>query len=343
MMMNVKIARTLMVCLLTLCCMAGCEFFKESQQETITITDQLGRRVKVPKQVKKISALYHFGGKIVYALNQQHLLVGRSIFGREAVSLNRVDKEFAALPDLSRGHSFSIEGLVSLNPEVVFFYATSDKAEMEQLENAGVPVIALKGETFEESFAAIRLISKVLNCREKGEQYIKACRDLLGMVEQRLKDHGSTPLKVMFAGPKSIYSAATGNMLQTRILELSGAVNVADKLKGFWADVSPEQIAMWNPDVVFLGSSLDTYGKDRLFTNPHFQTVKAIKDRKIYSFPSNIGWWDYPAPNCVLGVVWSAKTLYPKIFSDIDMTALANQFYKKFVGYTFEEMGGRLN
>lgn len=342
-MVNTKAAKIIVVCLLSLCCISGCKFFEESYKETVIVTDQLGRKVEIPKQVKKIAALHHFGGKIVYALNQQHLLIEKGIYGREAIALNKIDKEFAALPDLSIGSNANIEGLVSLSPEIIFFYASGALSEMEQFKNAGVPVLAIKGETFEESFEAVRLMSNVLNCREKGEQYIKTCQNLLAMVENRLKDRVPQPLKVMFAGPKSIYSVATGNMLQTRILELSGAVNVADKLIGSWANVSPEQIAMWNPDVVFLGSSLDTYGKDKIFKNSHFQTVKAIKNRKVYSFPSNIGWWDYPAPHCVLGVLWSAKILYPEIFSDIDMMTQANQFYKKFVGHTFEEMGGRLD
>jgi iron complex transport system substrate-binding protein len=235
-----------------------------------------------------------------------------------------------------------VEGMVSLNPDIIFSYASMDPSEIEQFEHTGVPVVAVRGETFEESFEAIRLMASILDCKDNGEAYINACRKLLDLVTERLSKRNSKPLKVLFSGPKSIYSVATGSMLQTRILELSGACNVAAGLAGFWADVSPEQIARWNPDVIFLGSSLDSYGRKNLFGNPHFQTVKAIKEKKVFSFPSMVGWWDYPAPHCVLGVVWSAKTLYPDLFFDIDMMALANRFYKQFLGYSFEELGGRL-
>ena len=44
----------------------------------------------------------------------------------------------------------------------------------------------------------------------------------------------------------------------------AGAENVASGLKGFWCDVSPEQVALWNPDVIFLGSSKDTYDVDKV-------------------------------------------------------------------------------
>ncbi|CCK79092.1 MULTISPECIES: ABC transporter substrate-binding protein [Desulfobacula] len=338
----VKFFRSLIICVFVFGSVAGCDFSGKAQKDFITITDQIGRKVKIPSQIKRMAAFHHFGGKLVYALNQQHLLVEKSIYGREALALNRIDKAFAALPNMAQGHGYNIESLVSLNPDVVFLYASSDQGEIEQFENAGIPVIGVKGETFEESFEAIRLMADVLKCRDQGEVYIQECNRLIELVRVRLEQHGAPPLNVMFSGPKSIYSVATGNMLQNRILELSGARNVAAGLKGFWADVSPEQIAKWNPDVVFLGSSFDAYGKDKIFKNSHFQTVKAIKEKKVFSFPSEIGWWDYPAPHCVLGVVWSAKTLYPELFSDIDMMMVANRFYKKFMGYTFEELGGRL-
>ena len=342
-MKTLKISKmTLLICLL-LCFFSGCDFISEKQVKTRTITDQLGREVTIPKHPKKIAALHHFGGKIIYALNLQDLLVDRSIYGKEADARSKIDKAFTALPNIIESHGYKVEGLVSLNPEIIFAYASMNKLEIDQFKNAGIPVVAIKGETIEESYTAIRLVSDVLDVKDKGEIYIKACQDLLDMVQNRLKGHVEKPVAVMFAGPRSIFSVATGNMIQNQILNLSGATNVAIELTGFWADVSPEQIAKWNPDVIFLGSYLDVYGKDKILENPQFQTITAIKEKKIFSFPSNIGWWDYPAPHCVMGVVWSAKTLYPELFADIDMMAVANAFYKQFVGYSFEELGGRLD
>ncbi len=337
-----KAACVLCMILTGLLSASGCGHSESTQKRTRVITDQLGRTVTVPVHPKRIAALHHFGGKIIFALKQQHLLVEKSLYGREGQALADIDPSFARLPGIVQSHGYNVEGLVSLNPQLIFCYTSMDTSEIELFEHAGIPVVAVKGENFEESFHAVRLMSEVMGCREEGEFYIKTCREILSLVESRLKNRVTTPIRVMFAGPRSIYSVATGNMLQTPILERSGAVNVAEQLRGFWADVSPEQIVRWNPDVIFLGSYLDVYGRDRILENPQFQTVTAIRNKKVYEFPSNIGWWDYPAPHCVLGVVWSAKTLYPDLFSDIDMTALADEFYQQFVGYSFEELGGRL-
>ena len=122
------------------------------------------------------------------------------------------------LPGLIQGHGYNIEGLVSLAPQVIFSYASMDRSELAQFEKAGIPVVAVRGETFEESFEAVRLISDVLGCPDAGQTYITACKTLLDEVAARLENNLDTPVPVLFAGPRSVYSVATGNMLQTEIL-----------------------------------------------------------------------------------------------------------------------------
>jgi iron complex transport system substrate-binding protein len=321
----------------------GCSPKSARNAESIKIIDQLGRAVEVPRHITRISALHHFGGKIVFALQQQDKLVERSLYGIEGQALANVDPKFAAMPKTEESHTINYENLIALRPQCAFVYGSFDRSEMQHLENAGIKVIAVKGETLDESFEAIRLVAKVLDCTQRGEEYISRCKNLISLIESRIKDISpDRRVRVIFAGPKSVYTAATGEMLQTRMLELAGAVNVAASLKGFWNDVSPEQVAAWNPDVIFVGSSLATYGIDEVLHNPQFQSIKAVQNKKVYVFPSNIGWWDYPAPQCILGAIWTAKTLYPERFKDVDVIKIADEYYARYMGHTFTSMGGRL-
>ncbi len=335
--------RSALVMISVIALLGGCSNPADHHEASRTVTDQLGRSVSVPKHINRIAALHHFGGKIVYALKEEDKLVEQALYGVDAVAMAAVDAAFAAKPKTLDGHAINIEELVALAPQVAFVYASFERSDMEQLENAGISVIAVRGETLEESFEAVRLMAHVLDCEEKADAYLADCLRLLTIVRDRLKDIPKDQrLKVMFAGPKSVYSVATGEMIQNQILELAGARNVAAALMGFWGDVSPEQVAVWNPDVIFLGSSLSTYGIEKVLKSPQFETVRAVREKKIYVFPSNIGWWDYPAPGCVLGVVWSAKTLYPERFNDLDMLAIADDFYTRYLGHSFTSMGGRL-
>jgi iron complex transport system substrate-binding protein len=332
---------------LALClgCLAqpGCSASETDDAGTITVVDQVGRTVTVPANIRRIAALHHFGGKVVFALGQQDKLVDQALYHRENLAMARVNAAFAAKPKLISGHNLNNEQMVALKPDIAIAYASFDPADIEQLENAGIKVIAIRGETLEESYAGVRLVARVLRCEQRGEEYIAACERLVRLVTERTAPIPlENRLKVMFVGPKNIYTAATGQMLQNTLLEAAGGRNVAASLKGFWAAVSPEQIAAWNPDVIFLGSSLDSYGADTVFSNRQFATVPAVRNRRVYVFPSNIGWWDYPAPHCVLGMVWAAKTLYPERFRDVDVKAIADGFYAKYLGYSFTSMGGKL-
>jgi iron complex transport system substrate-binding protein len=322
---------------------SGCSGSTATDGDTITVVDQVGRTVTVPKNIRRIAALHHFGGKVVFALGQQDKLVDQALYHRENLAMAKINPSFAAKPKLISGHNLNNEQLVALKPDIAIAYASFDPADIEQLENAGVKVIAIRGETLEESYAGVRLVARVLGCEKRGEEYVAECERLVRLVKERTdRIPPEKRLKVMFVGPKNIYTAATGQMLQNMLLETAGGRNVAESLKGFWAAVSPEQIAAWNPDVIFLGSSLDSYGADSLFGDRQFSTVSAVRNRRVYVFPSNVGWWDYPAPHCVLGMVWAAKTLYPDLFRDVDVKKIADGFYTRYLGHSFTAMGGKL-
>jgi iron complex transport system substrate-binding protein len=194
----------------------ACKLRRETQSETITVTDQLGRSITIPRHMARVAALHHFGGKIVYALKQQRQLVEQSIYGKEAKALAQVDPEFAAMPKSQESYTINYETLIGLKPQCVFVYASFSKTDMQYLENAGIKVIAVRGETLEESFAAVRLIAKVLDCPDKGEEYIRFCQRLTSLVEERIQAiPPDRRLKVVFTGPKSIYTIASGEMMDT--------------------------------------------------------------------------------------------------------------------------------
>ncbi|MDO8841609.1 MAG: hypothetical protein Q7V06_04740, partial [Methanocalculus sp.] len=49
-------------------------------------------------------------------------------------------------------------------------------------------------------------------------------------------------------------------------------------------------------------------------------------------------WFDRPPGiNRIIGIPWTARILYPQIFSDMDMTALTKEFYLKFYHYELSE------
>lgn len=311
----------------------------EAGTGTITVTDMMGRTVEVPKGVNRVVALKHLG-TMVFALGQQDKLVHQGLLNATAKAMAEIDPEFAALPYFK---SASVEEIMALGTELVFAYQSTDPKEIEQLTSVGIPVIVLKGETLEDSYEALRIMGQALECPGKAEEYIQACQGIVDMVQERIKDVPEEDYpKVFFAGPKNIFTAAGGDMLQNTMIKLAGGINVAEETIGNWAQISPEQLMEWNPEVIFLGSTTGEYEEGDVFSNQALQSITAVKNKRVYPFPSNIGWWDFPAPHCVLGIQWMATKLYPDKFKDVDMTEVADDFYQRFVGKSFTELGGKL-
>jgi hypothetical protein len=48
----------------------------------------------------------------------------------------------------------------------------------------------------------------------------------------------------------------------------------------------------------------------------------------LADFPSNMGWWVFPAPHCVPGVVWAANELDVKAGGEVFAAIKATAFRK---------------
>ena len=325
--------------------LTGCGPEKPKEAKTRIITDQVGRKVEIPVDIERVAAFHMYAAKIMYSLGQGDKLIHKAIYHPEATILAKLDEEFAALPNINTGDhkQTGSEPVLNIGPQIVFSYAAFDTAEIEQFEEAGLVPIGVKGETLEDTYETIALLGDIFNCKKEAKEYTEFIKSKYKYVDDRTKklDESEKPV-VLITGPKSIYTVATGEMLQNEMIEMGGGINPARGLKGRWAEISPEQLVTWNPDYIFLGSSFGNTTKEEIYNDPAFATISAVKNKRIYIFPSNIGWWDFPLPQAMLGMVWTAKKINPDLFKDMDVEEIADEYYMRCFGYSFEEMGGIL-
>jgi len=106
------------------------------------------------------------------------------------------------------------------------------------------------------------------------------------------------------------------------------AQNVAGENKGGLANVSIEQVLLWNPDVII---TIDQDFAASVRNDPAWGSVKAVRDSRVHLSPKMpFGWVDFPpSVNRLIGLWWLAKILYPDKFSE-DMRALTRDFYAMF-------------
>ena len=118
-------------------------------------------------------------------------------------------------------------------------------------------------------------------------------------------------------------------------MKRAGAKNVAETLKGY-VQVTPEQVAAWNPDVIFVQSRYAPI-LEQIKTSSAWREINAVKNGRLYMAPDYAKPWGNPTPESMaLGEIWLAKTLYPDHFQDVDMDALVNDYYKTFYGVPYD-------
>ena len=80
--------------------------------------------------------------------------------------------------------------------------------------------------------------------------------------------------------------------------------------QGGLANVSIEQVLLWNPDVIV---TIDQDFAASVRSDPAWASVKAVRDGRVHLSPKMpFGWVDFPpSVNRLIGLWWLAKILYP--------------------------------
>jgi iron complex transport system substrate-binding protein len=174
---------------------------------------------------------------------------------------------------------------------------------------------------------------------ERGEALARYAEDLFRRIDTAL---GSVPEAMwprvyLARGPEGLETGLKGS-INTEIIERAGGRNVADAQDGRRgiANVSPEQILAWNPDIVI---TWDRNFFDKVTTRPDgiWGSVKAVADKRVYLSPTApYGWIDRPPSlNRLIGLAWLANIFHgDRVPFDIasDTRAFYKLFYQVDVG-----------
>jgi iron complex transport system substrate-binding protein len=94
--------------------------------------------------------------------------------------------------------------------------------------------------------------------------------------------------------------------------------------------ISLEQVIIYDPDVIVVQE--ETF-YDKVFSDPRWQHVKAVREKRVYLVPRlPFNWFDRPPSFMrILGLQWLMGCLYPERYP-LDIVREARTFYKLFLG-----------
>lgn len=295
-----------------------------AQAETRSFTDSLGRTVELPVNLERICPSGHTAQQVLLTIAPD-LMVGLSqplnddqlkIFGEQFKDYPVFGAVLGAKDDFNR------EAVAAADPQVVIDTGEVKKDTKESLdalqEQLGIPVVFVEA-YLKDYGAAYKTLGELLNREDRGNELSDYCGKVYKEVEDTMATiPESERVNMAYLLGDNGLNAIAKTSVQAQVVDMvANNVVVVDDVsgKGNGNEISLEQIAVWNPDLIIFqsGSIYDTVGAD-----PAWQGIAAIANNNFYEVPNNPWCWmnNPPTVNQLMGMQWLPRLLYPNAFND---------------------------
>lgn len=316
----------------------------EAAAGEVSITDVVGRTVTLEQPATKVVGTHN------PTMNQLIILGGGGKyiagFGNKNMAGGLYEYVYPELandvPQIGMAKEINMESVLGVGADLAVL-PERHKDLVEQFDAVGIPsaVVLPNNESFDTIRDSLRRVAALVGEEERAEQ-ILAFFDAKVAKAQELAQQGANHPKVLYLGGSSKLSVANGVMLQSSMIEAVGATNVAKDVDGAgdFIDVTIEEIVGWNPEVIYI-PTFAQYTVDDILNDDAWANIQAVKDKKVYVFPSELEPWDYPTPSTSMGLSWLMHNIHPELYTLDDVLNDANEYYDMVYGQTFtaEQLG----
>lgn len=317
---------------------------QQAQSDTRMFTDSLGREVELPKDITRICPSGHTAQQVLLTMAPD-LMVGLSqnlnddqlkIFGDKFKGYPVFGAVLGAKDDLNR------EAVAAADPQVIIDTGEVKKDTQESLdalqEQLGIPVVFVEA-YLDDYGAAYKTLGELLNMEDRGNELSEYCDKIYKTTEDAMaKIPEADRVNMAYLLGENGLNAIAKTSVQAQVVDMvaNNVVVVEDASgKGSGNEISLEQIAMWNPELIIFqqGSIYDTVGSD-----PAWAGIAAIASGNYYQVPNNPWCWmnNPPTVNQLMGMQWLPRLLYPDAFDD-SIQDVTKAYYSTMYGYNLTD------
>jgi iron complex transport system substrate-binding protein len=269
-----------------------------------TVKDQLGRSITVRAKTRRIVSLAPSITEIVFALEQEHRLVGVTRY-------SDYPAEAAKLPKVGSYVRLDIERIVALNPDLCI--ATKDgnpKAIIDRLESLKIPVYVVNPHNLDTILETILDIGTILNAGDKASILTKSMHSRIQRVKIRVAIAAYRPRVFFQIGISPIVSAGTDTFIH-ELIELAGGDNLA-KGRIAYPRFSREQVLALEPEIFIITSMARQAVFEQVKAEwRRWPNMPAVRDERIFLVDSNL--FDRPSPRLVDGLELLTRLIHPEL------------------------------
>lgn len=309
-----------------------------SPEKELEITDSTGHTVLLDSQPQRIA----IAGKATVMV-QDAVFLFQEASQRVIALENRKQSVYVFLPvvdpNIPDKTLFEVnvgpEQIAAVQPDLVLLKSFMAEKLGDPLEQLGIPVVYLNLETPQVFYEDIKALGQVFGDPARAEEINDFYKERVARVQELIGEAPEKPgvlvLRYNQDGGEVAFSVPPASWLQTTLVEMAGGTPVWKELStgGGWTVVNLEQVAAWDPEMIFLvdysgGASAVV---DELKLDPVWSNLQAVQNDSLYAFAFDFYSWDQPDTRWILGLQWLATKIHPELSDEIDILEEVNAFY----------------
>jgi iron complex transport system substrate-binding protein len=271
--------------------------------ETHEVTDEAGRRVRLPVHIDRIVSLAPNLTEIVYAVGAGDGLVGVTEYCDYPVEAEKIAK----IGDTMHP---SIERIIALKPQIVLVSTASQlEAFTKQLDEQKIAVYVTNPRSLDEVFRSIETMGDLFGEHDRAASVVAELRKRAEAVEAATRQ--VKPIKVFYqVSGEPLYTIGRDAYL-TDLVRRAGGISVTADVPGGFPRFSDEAALAARPEAIILpgGGSM---GSANSTVAASLKNSPAALSNRVYKV--NDDHLSRPGPRLVDGLEEMARALHPEAF-----------------------------
>ncbi len=263
----------------------------------VSITDSVGNKVTVKKQIKRIVVSYYGCAEVLRSLSCAEKIVG---VGETITDRHFYFPKLSALPSTGKTTVNEIERILKLNPDTVILRTQTGDIETRNRLLSVSPnlnIIQMDFYKTESHISEVARIAKLLNRTKEAETYLNFYKNVLKTISSKLKNipDAQRP-RVYLESTQNFKTGAPGSSWHGKILT-AGGKNIYANEPVPLPIVTSENIISKNPDIIvkvggwgiddFGGYGVDSYSqmkhmKEKMMNRPAWDNIQAVKENRVW-------------------------------------------------------------
>jgi len=241
--------------------------------------DDTGKKLCISAPAQRVITLSPGATELVFAAGAGNKVVA-------VVNYSDYPPAALKLPSVGSHTRVDMEALMALNPDLVVTWVTGNPpAQVELLQELGVPTFAIEPHTFAGVSSVIERLATLAGTEQEG--FAEAERFRVGIASLTKQYLGVEPITVFYQVWEKPLMTVNNEHLIGKVLKLCGGVNVFGDMQRLIPRISAEVVLEADPDAVLTGS-VDGVSDDQLDEWKKYVGLNAVEKNNLFFVPASL-------------------------------------------------------